>query len=68
LLLAIEPRWRSRACKPFDMAWSMSRFRQFPTEAVISDALKIAFRDCRHPQYLEAYATVREGFRARSAA
>ena len=67
LLLAVEPRWRSRACKPFDMAWSASRFRQFPTEAVISDALKIAFRDCRHPQYLDAFAAVRESFRARAA-
>ncbi len=67
LLLAVEPRWRSCACKPFDMAWSMSRFRQFPTEAFISDALKIAYRDHKHPQYLEAYAAVRESFRARAA-
>ena len=63
LLLATQP-WRSRACSPFDTAWSLSRLRAHPMDAVISDALKIAFRDHRHPQYLTAYVAIRERFRA----
>ena len=52
------------AYNPFGMGWSMSRFREHPIDAVISDALKIAFRDRAYPQYLEAYGNVRERFRA----
>jgi hypothetical protein len=62
LLLATQP-WRSVAHNPFGMGWSVSRFRDHPTEAYISDALKIAWRDQRYPQYLQAFATVRERFR-----
>lgn len=62
LLLALQPRWRSRAFDPFDFAWSMTRFREHPVEAVISDALKRAFRDQGWPEYLHAYAQVRERF------
>lgn len=67
LLLATQPQWRSVAHNPFGMGWSMSRFREHPTEAFISDALKIAYRDQRYPQYLQAFATVRERFRAGAA-
>lgn len=67
LLLATQPRWRSVAHNPFGMGWSMSRFREHPTEAFISDALKIAYRDQRYPQYLQAFATVRERFRSGAA-
>jgi hypothetical protein len=63
LLLATQP-WRSVAHNPFGMGWSTSRFRDHPTEAYISDALKIAWRDQRYPQYLEAFATIRERFRS----
>ena len=64
LLLATEPRWRAVPHDPYGMGWSMSRLRQYPTEAVISDALKMAWRDRGFPEYLQAYATVRERFRA----
>ncbi|MBI3368555.1 MAG: hypothetical protein HY021_08965 [Burkholderiales bacterium] len=63
LLLATQPRWRSLAYNPFGMAWSMSRFREHPTDAYISDALKRAWRDERYPQYLQAFVEVRERFR-----
>ncbi len=63
LLLATQPQWRSQAHNPYGFGWSMSRFRQHPTEAVISDALKMAWREHRFPQYLQAYLTVRERFR-----
>lgn len=66
LLLATQP-WRSVAHNPFGMGWSVSRFREHPTEAYISDALKIAWRDQRYPQYLQAFAAIRERFRAGAA-
>ena len=62
LLLATQPRWRSVACNPFNFGWSMTRMRDHPVQAYISDALKIAFREQQHPQYLLAFATVRDEF------
>lgn len=62
LLLTTQPQWRSLAHNPFGMGWSMSRFRDHPTDAVISDALKMAWRDQRFPQYLQAFAGVRQRF------
>jgi hypothetical protein len=62
LLLVTQPRWRSVAYNPFGMSWSMSRFREHPLDAVISDALKMAFRDHAYPQYFEAFKSVRERF------
>jgi hypothetical protein len=62
LLLATQARWRSVAHNPFGFGWSMARFRQHPTEAYISDALKRAWREQPWPQYLQAYVTVRERF------
>jgi hypothetical protein len=67
LLIVAWPEWRSVAYNPFGMGWSGSRFREYPTDAVISDALKMAFRDRRYPQYMEAFAAVRERFRAGAA-
>jgi hypothetical protein len=64
LLIVTNPQWRSVAYNPFGMGWSMSRFREHPTDAVISDALKVAFRNQRYPQYMEAFSAVRERFRA----
>lgn len=64
LLIVTNPRWRSVAYNPFGMGWSMSRFREHPTDAVISDALKVAFRNQRYPQYMQAFSAVRERFRS----
>ena len=64
LLLTIEPHWRSVAADPFSMGWSMSRFREYPQEAVISDALKAAFRDRGFPEYLQAFSKIRAHFSA----
>jgi len=64
LILTLEPRWRSVAADPFNMGWSASRFRDYPREAIISDALKIAYRDQGFPEYLQAFAKVREHFSA----
>ena len=62
LLLCIEPRWRSVAANPFPFAWSATRFRDHPVEAVISDALKAAYRDRAFPEYLHAFGRVRQIF------
>lgn len=62
LILATQPRFRSVAHNPFGFGWSVSRFRQHPVEAYISDALKRAWRDEPWPQYLQAYVTLRERF------
>ena len=64
LVLTLEPQWRSVAADPYNMAWSASRFRDYPQEAIISDALKIAFRDQGFPEYLQAFNKVREHFAA----
>lgn len=58
-LLTVQPRWRTHAANPFDMAWSASRLRERPTDAVISDALKTAYREHGFPQYLAAFAQLR---------
>jgi hypothetical protein len=63
LILATQPAWRSRAHNPYGFGWSTSRFREHPTEAYISDALKMAWRDQRYPQYMQAFMAVRERFR-----
>lgn len=59
LILATEPGWRVRPYNPFALAWSASRLNQFPEEAAISDALKLAAREIGHPQYLAAFAALR---------
>ncbi len=67
LLLATQPRWRSVPHDPFGFGWSVSRFREFPQEAFVSDALKRAWRDTGWPEYLQAFAGIRERFVARPA-
>lgn len=61
-LLAVQPQWRTRAADPFAMAWSATRFRDFPLEAFMSDALKIAMREQGFPAYTQAFASLRERF------
>ncbi|MCI4430734.1 MAG: hypothetical protein JHC40_16380 [Burkholderiales bacterium] len=62
LLLATQPGWRSVPHDPFGMGWSMSRFREYPQDAYISDALKRAFRDTGWPHYMQVFAQVRQRF------
>ena len=62
LMLVLEPQWRVHAVNPFPFAWSMSRFREHPLDAVISDALKVAYREQPFPEYLSAFARIRERF------
>lgn len=62
LLLTVKSQWRTKAANPFTMGWSMSRFREYPIAAYISDALKIAMREQGHPEYILAFKETRENF------
>ncbi|UUX96978.1 hypothetical protein [Aquabacterium sp. J223] len=62
LLLTVQPRWKSHAANPFTMGWSMSRLREHPMEAVMSDALKLAYRQQGFGHYLQAFSTLRDRF------
>jgi hypothetical protein len=62
LILALQPWWKTFAANPFTMGWSASRLRENPTDAVISDALKLAWREQRFPEYIRAFADLRERF------
>jgi hypothetical protein len=42
----------------------VSRFREHPAEAVISDALKVAYREQPFPEYLAAFSRIRQIFSA----
>ena len=59
-LIVAEPSWKVYSANCFEFAWSASRLRQFPSEAYMSDALKIAFRETGFPQYMEAFNQIRE--------
>jgi hypothetical protein len=60
LLLTVQAHWRTHTANPYSMGWSMSRLRQHPIEAVMSDALKMAWRDQPFQQYIDAFSTLRD--------
>ena len=59
LLLAANPNLKSIRFNPFKLAWSATPLNQFPLEAVISDALKIAYNETHDQEYLSAFASIR---------
>jgi predicted O-linked N-acetylglucosamine transferase (SPINDLY family) len=59
LLLSTQKRWKTATGNPFGAAWSR-QFAHAMKEAVISDALKIAFNDRGFPEYIGAYNRIRE--------
>ncbi|MEF8770816.1 hypothetical protein [Candidatus Accumulibacter contiguus] len=63
VMLTVHPQWRVRAYNTFDCAWSNSRLNQFRTEAVLSDALKIAMKEQGFHDYKEAYSQLRDKLR-----
>jgi hypothetical protein len=65
LLLATNPHWKCVRYNPFKLAWSGTPLNQFPLEAVISDALKIAYTETRDQEYLSAYISVRANLQKR---
>jgi len=63
LLLAIEPQWRSVAADPYAKGlWPNEALRRDPTDAIVSDALKLALR--QQPQWSE-YASAFGSLRRR---
>lgn len=63
-LLAETPAWRSRRCTPFRFAWSATPLAARPLLSVLSDAAKLAYRELGDPEYLAAFAALREEFKA----
>ncbi len=64
LILAEQPQWRSVAHNPVRFVWSDTRLRDFPAEALMSDALKRAYRDTGWNEYLSAFGKVRKAVQA----
>jgi predicted O-linked N-acetylglucosamine transferase (SPINDLY family) len=61
LLLVLYPhRFKTSAANPWTMGWSMTKFRDFPQEMVICDALKIAMQKNDFPEYKAAYAAIQQ--------
>lgn len=55
LLLACGP-WRCAPYSTFQCAWSALPTAQFKNEAIAADALKLAYNETRHGDYISAYA------------
>lgn len=60
LLLMMNPEYHVKSVNPFSFGWSNTRCREFPDEAIISDALKIAYREQGYPEYLQVYGRLRQ--------
>jgi hypothetical protein len=60
LLLFLRPEYKVAAANTFQFSWSMSKLRQSPEKAYISDALKIAFKELGFPQYMDAFRKIRQ--------
>lgn len=60
LLLVEQSHWRCVPHNPVRFVWSDSRLRDYPAEALMSDALKRAYRDTGWNEYLSAFGRVRK--------
>jgi hypothetical protein len=58
-LLATENRWKTKASNPFRFSASSSAGSKFHLEAVLSDALKVAYTEHPLPEYRDAFIFVR---------
>ena len=63
LLITLDKSWRVSCYDTFSCAYSASRLNQFKLEAVLSDALKIAMREQPFPDYMQAFAKIRDKLR-----
>lgn len=59
-LLTANRNWKVKAYSTFACAWSASGMNLYRHEAVLSDALKIAIREQGFPEYVTAFATLRD--------
>lgn len=60
MVLALHPEMRTAAYEPFKRPVTMTPFAEFPFEAVLSDALKMAYNVSKDPIYLAAFGQIRE--------
>lgn len=60
LMLATDNRWKPGAYNAMSLPWSQSPLTQFRLEMAFLDALKIAYRNQAHPQYLESFHRLRQ--------
>lgn len=59
LILTMQKKWRTKTKDPFGFAWSATKLSQFRQEAIISDALKMAFKEQGFSEYIDAYSHIR---------
>jgi hypothetical protein len=67
-LLGIENRWKAKVSNPFRFGASPSPLGKFHLEAVLSDALKVAYSVQPFPEYREAFAYLRKEIKETMAA
>lgn len=60
LILATQPHWNTCAANPFQISQSATHLSNFPMEAVISDALKIALKSQGYSNYRDAFFHLRK--------
>ena len=60
LLLATQEKWSINAYNPFSLSSSATLFSQFQIEAILSDALKIAYQKQAIPEYLQTFFHLRK--------
>ncbi|QJR09710.1 hypothetical protein DSM104443_00760 [Usitatibacter rugosus] len=60
LMLSVKGRWNARARNPLSLPWSTSPIARFPMEMAVLDALKVAYSAQGHPEYLAAFAQLRQ--------
>ena len=63
LILKLNPDFKVHAYNTFHCAFSASRLKDFSSDAVISDALKIAYNRNNHPEYIEQFSRIRDKIR-----
>ena len=64
LMLATQPQWRPASADTFTFAWSsFEAFNRDRDLAVVSDALKMAYRDHPWPEYIKAFENIRARIR-----
>ena len=62
-ILATDNRWKGMRLDAFRMAKSATALAAFELESIISDALKIAFRETKDPDYFTAFSKMRDKLR-----
>jgi hypothetical protein len=60
LILATQPRWKTKAYNPLGMPFSHSRIAKFPNELMLLDALKIAIATNGFPQQVRQFIDLQQ--------